>query len=34
VKRRLERLVLGAIMTILAVVVERRLVKTLKKKRA
>jgi hypothetical protein len=33
VKRRLERLVLGAIMTVLAFFVERRLVKTLKKKR-
>jgi hypothetical protein len=31
--RRLERLVLGTIMTVLAFLVERRLLKTLKKKR-
>ena len=33
VGRRLERLVLGAIMTVLAFVVERRLLKTLREKR-
>jgi len=33
VGRRLERLVLGTIMAVLAFLVERRLLKTLKKKR-